>query len=192
VIDPARGPVVTQIFAWRAMERLSFRHVAARLNTDLDRYPPPAPMRREAYHAAIGAWTATAVRDLLDNPKHTGHMVWNRRKRYRPERGVKGRVNPPSQWLWSPQPTHEPLTTRAFFDAASRVPGWPTRRRGSKRTPTVRRARIRETPWRFPGRVQVFLKDQEQSYFRLYMFRDGAWNQCAPAPPPDADDQHAW
>jgi len=40
--------------------------------------------------------------------------------------------------------------------------------------------------------VQVFLMDQEESYFRLYMLRDGAWSQYAPPPPPDADDQHAW
>jgi hypothetical protein len=34
--------------------------------------------------------------------------------------------------------------------------------------------------------------DQEESYFRLYMFRDGRLQQFAPPPPPDADDQHAW
>jgi hypothetical protein len=53
-------------------------------------------------------------------------------------------------------------------------------------------ARIRTMPWRYPSRVQVLLMDQEESYFRLYMFRDGTWNQYAPPPPLDADDQHAW
>jgi site-specific DNA recombinase len=48
-------------------------------------------------------------------------MVWNRRKRSRPERRVSGRVNPPSEWVWSQQPTHEPLVTRALFDAATPV-----------------------------------------------------------------------
>ncbi len=117
--NPARGPVVTQIFVWRALERLSYDHMANRLNADLDRHPPPEPVKRATYNTAVGAWTATAVRDVLDNPKYTGYMVWNRRKRSRPERGVKGRVNPPSEWVWSPQPTHEPLVTRAMFDAAS-------------------------------------------------------------------------
>ncbi|WP_431727377.1 hypothetical protein [Verrucosispora sp. TAA-831] len=51
---------------------------------------------------------------------------------------------------------------------------------------------IRTMPWRYPQRVQVFLMDQEESYFRLYMCRDGVWQQYAPLPPPDADDQHAW
>ncbi|HZN74158.1 MAG TPA: recombinase family protein, partial [Micromonosporaceae bacterium] len=131
VTDPARGPVVTQVFAWRAMERPSYQHIADRLNTDLDRYPPPVPVGRETHDTAVGAWTLTAVRDILDNPKYTGYMVWNRRKRSRPERGVKGRVNPPSEWVWSPQPTHEPLTTRAYFDAASPVGRY---RRGSRST----------------------------------------------------------
>ena len=142
VPDPARGPVVTQIFAWRALERLSFRHIAQRLNTDLDRYPPPIPVRRETYNTAIGAWTPTAVRDILNNPKYTGYMVWNRRRRSRPDREVRGRVNPPNEWVFSPLPTHEPLTTRAYFNAGSPVgryrqgsrsqatanPLWPTRR----------------------------------------------------------------
>jgi hypothetical protein len=61
VPDPTRGSVVTQIFAWRALERLSYDHIAERLNLDLDRYPPPEPVRREGYHPAIGAWTSTAV-----------------------------------------------------------------------------------------------------------------------------------
>ncbi len=34
--------------------------------------------------------------------------------------------------------------------------------------------------------------DQEESYFRLYMYRDGTWKQYTPPQPPDPDDQHAW
>lgn len=30
---------------------------------------------------AAGVWTYSNVRDVLSNPKHTGHMVWNRRAR---------------------------------------------------------------------------------------------------------------
>jgi hypothetical protein len=46
-------------------------------------------------------------------------------------------------------------------------------------------------PWRFPAAVQLFVMDQEESYFRLFMFRDGRWQQYAPPPPDDADEQHA-
>ena len=120
VSDTVRGKVVTLIFTWRALERLSYQKIADRLNLDLDRYPPPEPIPG-AGRRRIGAWTYGSVREVLDNPKHTGYMVWNRRKNPRKDRGVRGRVNPPSQWVWSSQPTHEPLITRELFEAASTV-----------------------------------------------------------------------
>jgi hypothetical protein len=61
------------------------------------------------------------MREVLCNPKYTGHMVYNRRKNPRPDRGVPGRVNPPTEWVWSSKPTHEPLTTRALFDAGTPI-----------------------------------------------------------------------
>jgi site-specific DNA recombinase len=75
-IDQRRGPVVKQIYAWRVTEKLSYRAIAERLNTDLDRYPPPQPVDPER---AVGRWTGSAVREILCNPKYTGHMAWNRR-----------------------------------------------------------------------------------------------------------------
>ena len=43
-----------------------------------------------------------------------------RRKRGHPNRDVTGHVNPPSQWVWSPQPTHRALITRLRGLAAER------------------------------------------------------------------------
>jgi hypothetical protein len=94
VADPIRGPVVTQIFLWRAIDRLGYDAIALRLNLDPQRYPPPDPILGEG-RRRIGAWTAGSVREVLDNPKHTGFMVWNRRKQGHQAREVKGRVNPP-------------------------------------------------------------------------------------------------
>lgn len=48
--------------------------------------------------------------------------------------------------------------------------------------------RIASLPWRYPYRVQVFVMDQEEPYFRVYMYRDGTWNQYAPPPVPDDED----
>jgi hypothetical protein len=56
------------------------------------------------------------VRDILTNPKYTGYMVWNRRATK-----AGGRVNPPSAWVWSEQPTHQPLVDRDTFAAAAQV-----------------------------------------------------------------------
>jgi hypothetical protein len=120
VRDPTRGPVVTQIYVWRVTEQLSFDQIADRLNLDLVQYPPPQPILGRG-RRAIGAWTKGSVRDVLSNPKYTGHMVYNRRKNPRQDRGVAGRVNPPSEWIWSSRPTHEPLTTRVLFQAAAPI-----------------------------------------------------------------------
>lgn len=131
VPDEVRGPVVTQIFLWRAIERLGYGDIAHRLNLDPLRYPPPDPILGEG-RRRIGAWTGGSVREVLDNPKHTGYMVWNRRKRGHAARDVKGRVNPPSAWVWSPRPTHEPLGTRELFEAAGVVA---RHRQGSRTAP---------------------------------------------------------
>jgi site-specific DNA recombinase len=40
-LDPARAPVVEQIFTWRVVDKLGMPAIAARLNADPARYPPP-------------------------------------------------------------------------------------------------------------------------------------------------------
>jgi hypothetical protein len=142
--------VVTQIFQWRALERLGAEDIADRLNADPDRYPPPQPIPG-AGRRPVGAWTKSSVLEVLANPKHTGYMVWNRRKRSRPERHVPGKVNPPSEWVWSPQPTHEPLVTRALFDAAPPV------------------ARIRERSRSAPGPNLAHPQTQRSYLLRSYV-----------------------
>ncbi|MBL7497776.1 squamosa promoter-binding protein 15 [Frankia sp. CNm7] len=47
--------------------------------------------------------------------------------------------------------------------------------------------RFQSTPWREPWAAQLFIQDQEQEYFRLWMLRDGVAVQFAPAPPPDEE-----
>jgi hypothetical protein len=48
VPDRDRGPVVTQIFQWRALELLSAQDIADRLNADPDRY-----LNRPGFHAVF-------------------------------------------------------------------------------------------------------------------------------------------
>jgi site-specific DNA recombinase len=119
--DPVGAAVVRQIFAWRVTERLGYRAIAERLNQDPDRYPPPVspdPARSR------DCWGYSAVLEVLRNPKYTGYMVWNRRAS---KKG--GRHNPPEAWIWSPQPTHEPIISRELFAAAQQVA---PQRRGSR------------------------------------------------------------
>ncbi len=120
VRDPLRGPVVTRIYTWRVSEQLSYDEIADRLNLDPDQYPPPEPILGRG-RRAVGAWTKGSVRDVLCNPKYTGYMVYNRRKNPRRDRGVAGKVNAPSEWIWSSKPTHEPLTTKTQFQAGTPI-----------------------------------------------------------------------
>ncbi len=109
VVDPERAPAVVRIFQWRYDERIAYKVIADRLNTDLDRYPPPVP---NGVGRARGCWTTSSVREILINPKYTGHMVWNRRST---KKG--GKLIPPEKWVWSPEPTHEALVSREMWEA---------------------------------------------------------------------------
>ena len=77
VPDPQQAPVVAYIYKLRVVERLGYDAIAARLNTDPDRYPVPEPT---SAHRRRGVWSGSAVRDVLHNPKYTGYMVWNRKR----------------------------------------------------------------------------------------------------------------
>ena len=116
--DPLRAPVVHQIFTWRVSERLGYGAIADRLNAHPGIYPVPTSLdpARQRH-----AWSRSSAREVLTNPKYTGYMVWNRRAS---KKG--GKVNPRCDWVWSPEPTHEPLVTKELFDAAAAIA--PTRR----------------------------------------------------------------
>jgi len=53
-------------------------------------------------------------------------------------------------------------------------------------------AKVESMPWEAPGAVQVLLLDQEETYFRLWMIREGQMTQFAPAPPPEHDESQPW
>jgi site-specific DNA recombinase len=124
VPDPVKGAVVSAIFAWRTGDELGYAAIAERLNADPDRYPVPQPVDPAR---AVGRWTKSAVHDVLQNPKYTGYMVWNRRA----TKSAGGKVNPVSEWVWSPGQTHEPLVSRVSFLAAQAVSGQRERTRRS-------------------------------------------------------------
>ena len=105
ILDPPRAAVVAQMFTWRTEERLGVPTITGRLNANPDAYPPPDP--------ATG-WTDSGVRSILRNPKYTGHMVFGRTRK---TNGIT-RAVPPAEWLWSPEPSHPAIITRATFDAA--------------------------------------------------------------------------
>jgi Recombinase len=63
--------------------KMSLGDLQAKLNADLERFPPPEspdPRRR------TGRWGRFSVWEILGNPKYTGYQVWNRRARKRDDR----------------------------------------------------------------------------------------------------------
>jgi Recombinase len=106
---PAEGSVARTMFHWRVTERIGYQAIADRLNQDLETNPPPVPVDPGT---AVGRWTYSNVREVLTNPKHTGHMVWNRRAR---KGAGKNRMNPVTEWVWSPEPVHEALVDLETF-----------------------------------------------------------------------------
>lgn len=135
-VHPVEGEVVRRMFHWRVVERLSYEAIADRLNADLILNPPPSPILA---NTAVGHWTYSSVRDVLTNPKHTGHMVWNRRAR---KGAGRNRPNPVEEWVWSAEPTHEALVDLETFVQAQQVAEYRERSRsaaGTSKHPQARR-----------------------------------------------------
>ncbi len=115
-VDPVQAPAVRKAYAWRINERLGYQAIADRLNLDPATYPPPVPVDPKR---AVGRWTYSNVRDVLTNPKCTGHMVWNRKGR----KSRSNRANPIKEWIWSAQPVHESLVTLEDWLQAQDISG---------------------------------------------------------------------
>jgi hypothetical protein len=107
--DPARGPVITEIYQWRVRDQLGVPTIRARLNADPAAYPPADPAK---------GWTYAGIYKILANPKYTGYQVIGRRHHTSP--GKRADV-PPEQWIWSAQPTHPALVDKATWDTAQHI-----------------------------------------------------------------------
>jgi site-specific DNA recombinase len=165
--DPLQAPVVQRIFAWRVSERLGYQAIADRLNADLATNPPPTPIDPTR---SVGRWTYSNVREVLTNPKHTGHMVWNRHAR----KSGHNRANPATDWIWSPQPTHEPLIDPETFVQAQQVAA---HRFGSRTDPgPSRHAHTRRV---YPLRTYLFCHTCGRRMFGKTR-RQTAYYACAP------------
>jgi site-specific DNA recombinase len=111
-LDPLRAPVIGQIFTWRTVDKLGVNTITNRLNAGPAAYPAPSDR----------GWTPSTVNAFLSNPKYTGHMVYGRRRRI-PSATTHKRTRPApqEQWLWSPEPTHDPIISRATWDIAQTI-----------------------------------------------------------------------
>ena len=152
VPDPVRGPVVTRVYHLRAIERLSYDSIADRLNTDLAANPVPESVDPGR---AAGRWTGSAVREILCNPKYTGHMCWNRRSTK--DKIHPGKNNPKEEWILSPERTHPELVSVTTFVAAQNVASGRERSRSDTHAGTPNRHRQTKQVYRLRSYVHCAL-----------------------------------
>jgi hypothetical protein len=107
--DARRFDAARELCRLRREERLKAPDIIAILDADHNRFPP------------LGQWwTYNLVEGLIANPKLTGYMVFNRRCARTGKPGFS-RLNPVSEWVWSPQATHEPVVSVEEWRLAQEV-----------------------------------------------------------------------
>ncbi|MEW2498188.1 recombinase family protein [Streptomyces nodosus] len=106
--DPRRFDAAREMHRLRREEYLKTPDIVAALASEPDRYPIDKQ------------WTVNLVNGLIANPKLTGYQVYNR-KAARTGRAGESRLNPLSEWIWSPRVTHEPVISVDEWKAAQQV-----------------------------------------------------------------------
>ncbi|MFG1740269.1 recombinase family protein [Micromonospora chalcea] len=126
--DEQTAPIVRRIFAeflsgiglFAIAEGLTANHVPC----------PSAHDRARNRHRSGIAWSKSAVRVILTNPRYTGRQVWNKQRTDEVLLDVDDvamghtgvmRWNPRDKWVVSKELTHEPLIDDATFEEAQAI-----------------------------------------------------------------------
>jgi DNA invertase Pin-like site-specific DNA recombinase len=124
-LDPETADVVRRIFAEFIGGRGIFA-VAEGLTRDGIPSPSAHDPARNAHRTGI-AWSKSAVRAILTNPRYTGYQVWNRQRTDEVLLDVenvalghtsKMRWNPADKWVFSERVAHPPIIEREDFELA--------------------------------------------------------------------------
>ncbi|RSN61941.1 recombinase family protein [Actinomadura sp. WAC 06369] len=128
VPHPAFSLVVKWIFAQFIGGRGLF-DIAEELTREGVPSPSAADPDRNTHRVQI-AWSKSAVRVILTNPRYTGRQVWNKQRKDEVLLDVndvalghttKQRWNDREQWVWSEQQAHEPLVSVDEFERAQEI-----------------------------------------------------------------------
>jgi site-specific DNA recombinase len=126
--DPETAHVVRWIFAQRLTGH-SVARIARALNEAGIPCPSASDPGRNPHRPGTG-WTLGTVTTILQNPRYTGHQVWNRQRTDKDladpadvSLGHKQvqRWNLPDGWVISARPAHEALVSEADYIAAQHV-----------------------------------------------------------------------
>ncbi len=150
--DETAAPIVARIFA-EYLSGAGLYAIAERLTRD--RVPSPSahdPARNR--HREGKAWSKSAVRAILKNPRYTGRQVWNRQRRDEVLVDVddialghetKLRWNHETEWIWSTDKTHEALVSTEDYVKVQEHMAAGVRR------PVSRKPRTTERPYLLRG-----------------------------------------
>ena len=143
---PDYGPVVTWIFQQYLRGRGLYA-IAEELTASGFPSPSQADPARNS-HRTGEAWSKSAVRVILDNPRYTGRQVWNKQRKQEVLLDLgnvadgyetKLKWNKRGDWVWSDHPSHEPLVSVEDFEAARTIRTASGRGRDTRERTKVRR-----------------------------------------------------
>jgi site-specific DNA recombinase len=138
-LDPIAAPVVRRIFSQFLAGDGMFA-IAEGLTRDGIASPSAHDRARNRHRDGL-AWSKSAVRVILTNPRYTGHQVWNKQRTDEVLLDVNDvalghtavtRWNTPDKWVASKELAHEPLVSDDDF---AQVQDQLKRRARSKDTP---------------------------------------------------------
>ena len=120
--DPVTTPVVQRIFHEYSMG-IGIYALAQRLTADGIPSPSAYDPDRNTHRCGL-AWSKSAVRTILGNPRYTGYQVWNKQHKQESLIDVEDVAlghrtalawNPREEWIFSDQQVHPALVSREIF-----------------------------------------------------------------------------
>lgn len=121
--DPVTAPVVTRIFA-EYLSGVGVFAIAQRLTSEGIPCPSAYDRARNKHRSAV-AWSKSAVRTILTNPRYTGYAVWNKQRKQESlidvddvALGHHTRLtwNAKDDWVYSDHQVHEALISTSDLE----------------------------------------------------------------------------
>ncbi|MGI5337746.1 recombinase family protein [Streptomyces sp. CA-181903] len=165
--DPRRFDAARELCRLRREEHLKTADIIAILSAEPDRYPIES------------RWTHSRVDSLIANPKLTGFQVYNRKAARTGRKGFS-RLNPISEWVWSPSIMHEPVISVEEWKEAQEVTA--ALKGGPEGGPL---SRIRIAARHLGLTVSVIERNESHTLYRI-----GNRKMVLPTPIPDMLVQH--
>jgi site-specific DNA recombinase len=170
--DPVAAPVIQRIFA-EHLAGHGLHAIAEGLTRDRILSPSASDPGRNRHRSGT-AWSKSAIRAILANPRYTGHQVWNRQRRDEVLIDVDDvalghqtrlRWNSDNDWIWSPTQVHQPLVDMATYQAAQHQPTH------NQQIPRQRAPRRTPRPYVLRGRLHCGICQRRM---------EGTWNHNQP------------